>query len=153
MTDNKPMNHALKLAEVLEKCRTQFGFYAEQHAAKHTPEADAKAKVNAQMVDMCTEALTAYRASETASTPPSRPQGEEGLDRDELTDLISDAISDSMDMDWSYRDGARAVVAALIEEGIVKNGPQALAEAEGAQQNETDGAHEAALSNQGKPSS
>lgn len=82
-----------------------------------------------------------------------RPQGEDGLDREELIDLIADAISDSMDMDWSYRDGARAVVAALIEEGVVKIAPQALAEAEGAQQNETDGAHEAAISNQGKPSS
>jgi hypothetical protein len=53
-------------------------------------------------------------------SPPSRPQGEEGLDRDELTDLISDAISDGMEMDWQARDGARAVVAALIKENIVR---------------------------------
>ena len=32
-------------------------------------------------------------------------------------DEISDAISDSMDMDWSSRDGARAVVAYLKQIG------------------------------------
>jgi hypothetical protein len=34
----------------------------------------------------------------------------------EFEDEISDAISDSIDMDWSSRDGARAVVALLNKE-------------------------------------
>lgn len=41
------------------------------------------------------------------------------VDRDDLTDIISDAISDSLDMDWTSTDGARAVVKALVKEGIV----------------------------------
>lgn len=41
-------------------------------------------------------------------------------DREELTDLIQQAISDSLDMDWTSRDGARAVVRALQEAGIVR---------------------------------
>lgn len=41
------------------------------------------------------------------------------IDRDDLTDIISDAISDSLDMDWTSTDGARSVVKALVKEGIV----------------------------------
>jgi len=44
-------------------------------------------------------------------------------DREELLDTISDAIGDSMDMDWNYRDGARSVLAALVAENIVKVKP------------------------------
>ncbi len=44
-------------------------------------------------------------------------------DRDELLDLISDAISDSMDMDWVSRDGARSVLDALVKEGVVALAP------------------------------
>lgn len=40
-----------------------------------------------------------------------------GLDWGDLEDDISDAISDSMDMDWSSRDGAKAVVALLMKIG------------------------------------
>lgn len=40
------------------------------------------------------------------------------MTRDELTDLISDAISDSIDMDWQPGMGARAVVEALIKAGF-----------------------------------
>lgn len=35
------------------------------------------------------------------------------MTEEELTDLISDAITDSLEMDWTSRDGARAVVRAL----------------------------------------
>ncbi len=42
------------------------------------------------------------------------------VDRQDLEDRITDAISDSFDMDWTARDGARAVVKALEDEGIVK---------------------------------
>ena len=42
------------------------------------------------------------------------------MDREELTDLISDAISDSIDMDWNSGIGARHVVDALLREGLVK---------------------------------
>ena len=37
-------------------------------------------------------------------------------DREELIDLISEAISDSLDVDWTPRDGARTIIAALGEE-------------------------------------
>lgn len=40
----------------------------------------------------------------------------ETRDWSEFEDEISDAISDSIDMDWSARDGARAVVALLNKE-------------------------------------
>ena len=39
------------------------------------------------------------------------------IDRDELTDFLDDAISDSIDMDWTGSIGARAVVDALAKEG------------------------------------
>lgn len=60
---------------------------------------------------------TLWQPLDTFATPSPQP---DGVDKDELADLISDAISDSMDMDWSSRDGARAVVAALIKENIVR---------------------------------
>lgn len=39
-------------AEALTKCEVQFLDYESQHRAKGTPEADAKAKVNADMAAM-----------------------------------------------------------------------------------------------------
>lgn len=44
-------------------------------------------------------------------------EADRAVDPDELRDFISDAITDSMDMDWSGTDGARAVVAAFEREG------------------------------------
>ena len=41
-------------------------------------------------------------------------------DREELIDLISEAISDSLDADWRATDGAEYVLRALEEAGIVK---------------------------------
>lgn len=41
------------------------------------------------------------------------------MTKEELTDLIADAITDSLDMDWNSHDGARSVVAALIAAGLV----------------------------------
>lgn len=41
-----------------------------------------------------------------------------GIDWSDLEADISDAISDSMDMDWSSRDGAKAVVALLMKLGV-----------------------------------
>jgi len=38
----------------------------------------------------------------------------------ELIDLIGDAISDSMDMDWTSTDGAKAALAALQKEGLLR---------------------------------
>lgn len=43
----------------------------------------------------------------------------EPYDWSDAEDDISDAISDSMDMDWTSRDGARAVVAYLKRIGAV----------------------------------
>jgi hypothetical protein len=45
------------LEEALQCCRSQFGFYTEQHMAKSPPD-EAKAKTNSDFVDMCTTALT-----------------------------------------------------------------------------------------------
>ena len=39
------------------------------------------------------------------------------FNREDLEDLIAEAIGDSMGVDWTYRDGARAVIRAL--EGIL----------------------------------
>lgn len=36
-----------------------------------------------------------------------------------LEDIISEAIQDSMDIDWNSTMGAKAVVAALLEHGMV----------------------------------
>lgn len=41
----------------------------------------------------------------------------EVIDWTDLEDDIADAISDSMDMDWTSRDGAKAVVALLMKIG------------------------------------
>ena len=38
---------------------------------------------------------------------------------DDLLDLISDAIGESMDVDWTYRDGARHVLGALVIGGFI----------------------------------
>lgn len=39
------------------------------------------------------------------------------IDREELTDDICDAITDSIDMDWTGSDGAKAVVAMFEHRG------------------------------------
>lgn len=41
----------------LRRAADQFVFYERQHRAKGTPEADAKAEVNAQMTAMCLAAI------------------------------------------------------------------------------------------------
>ena len=40
-------------------------------------------------------------------------------DEDDLEDMIDEAISDSLDVDWTSRDGAKAVLRALEEAGFV----------------------------------
>lgn len=39
-------------------------------------------------------------------------------EREDIEDLMADAISDSMDMDWTARDGARAVQSELDRNGL-----------------------------------
>ena len=39
---------------------------------------------------------------------------------EDVTDLISDAIADSFDVDWTPVQGARAVVRALMLEGLLR---------------------------------
>jgi hypothetical protein len=55
-------------------------------------------------------------------TGPFSPRTENGqpawADQD-IEDLLSDAIGDSFDMDWTARDGAKAVLAALKREGLL----------------------------------
>lgn len=41
------------------------------------------------------------------------------MTREDLTDIISDALGDSMDVDWNYATGARYVIDALIKEGVI----------------------------------
>lgn len=41
----------------LGKAADQFDFYAAQHAAKGTPEAEAKARTNREMAAMCRAAM------------------------------------------------------------------------------------------------
>lgn len=48
-------------------------------------------------------------------------------DQDDIEDLISAAIGDSLDMDWSARDGAKAVMRALQNEGLLLNSESASA--------------------------
>lgn len=43
--------------EVINQCALKFDYYRECHEAKNTPDADKKAKVNADMVAMCIKAL------------------------------------------------------------------------------------------------
>lgn len=40
-------------------------------------------------------------------------------DLDELEDFISDVLMDSMDIDWTSRQGARAILRALEREELV----------------------------------
>lgn len=59
-------------------------------------------------------------ALEAQAARPSEIEDEESL-----IDLIESAIDDSMDMDWRYRDGAKAVAKALMEAGAVRLAPPA----------------------------
>ena len=43
----------------------------------------------------------------------------------EIEDLIADAINDSLDPDWSGRDGARAVMQAMRDAGAMIFWPRA----------------------------
>jgi predicted HAD superfamily Cof-like phosphohydrolase len=46
-----------KLRYAVDRSAEQFEYYEQQHKAKETPEADAKAEVNRQLADMCRKAL------------------------------------------------------------------------------------------------
>lgn len=46
-----------EMEEMLERCKRQFTFYAQQHRLKLTPEADAKAEVNEQFATDIQEVL------------------------------------------------------------------------------------------------
>jgi hypothetical protein len=39
-------------------------------------------------------------------------------DWEEIEDFFSDTLTDSFDMDWTGRDGAKALIHALQEEGL-----------------------------------
>ena len=41
------------------------------------------------------------------------------FDRQDLLDLITEAIADSLEPDWTCRDGARAVLNALIDDRVI----------------------------------
>lgn len=54
---------------------------------------------------------------DTQAVFPGDTHAGDAYDWTDAEDDIADAISDSMDMDWSSRDGARAVVAYLKQIG------------------------------------
>lgn len=93
-----------------------------QHAM--TPFPELHDVVGATRDDDVAENLPSWIAAYIATFDPptiltliaaARPA--ETRDWSEFEDEISDAISDSIDMDWSSRDGARAVVAYLKQIG------------------------------------
>lgn len=45
------------LLKIIERCAIQFRYYEEQHNAKG-PSGEVKARVNAEMAEMCEEALS-----------------------------------------------------------------------------------------------
>ena len=63
------------LVEALEKCQTQFTFYAEQHRAKATADGDHKARVNLDMVEMIAQALASHRAAFHSRQPNGNADG------------------------------------------------------------------------------
>lgn len=52
-----------RMVNALTLCRDQFADYERQHRAKGTPEADAKAQVNAGMVAMIEDALNPEKSA------------------------------------------------------------------------------------------
>lgn len=40
------------------------------------------------------------------------------LDREEIEDFLADAITDSLDMDWDTRDGAKSILRAVEKQGL-----------------------------------
>jgi len=59
-SNNENVEKKRALKRMLEKCQAQFEFYAEQHYAKGTPEAYAKAHVNADFANQIRLALIPY---------------------------------------------------------------------------------------------
>lgn len=52
-------------------------------------------------------------------------------DDEDLIDLIDTALSDSLDMDWTTGIGAKAVLRALRDEGILPPAPSVLESSRG----------------------
>ena len=55
--NEREVNNRRRLAKMLGRCQEQFLFYAEQHFAKKTPEADLKGAVNIKFVEDIEEAF------------------------------------------------------------------------------------------------
>lgn len=71
-----------KLRAAVETCGKRFRFYERQHAARGTPEADAKAQSNADMAEVCARALCSPQESPevggvSAATSKSIPTSDE----------------------------------------------------------------------------
>lgn len=58
----------------------------------------------------------------TGSVSPRTENDQPAWTDQDIEDLLSDAIGDSFDMDWTARDGAKAVLAALKREGLLSSG-------------------------------
>ena len=96
------MDKTLDLDE-LEK--DAHGVLAYHNPSDPTPRVGVRATV---LLTLIAAARPAVVSDEVAGAP---------YDWTDAEDDIADAISDSMDMDWSSRDGARAVVAYLKQIG------------------------------------
>lgn len=64
--------------------------------------------------------VIAYRLARPATSAASEVMTQACVDWDEYTDDIADVISDSLEMDWTSSDGARAVVRWLNENAPFK---------------------------------
>lgn len=45
------------------------------------------------------------------------------MNRQEILDIVNEAIEFSLDIDWTTRDAAEAVVSALTQEGLINVDP------------------------------
>lgn len=112
---------------VHKKTHTQWAEWFEAHpeeAAKQPDLGDAafhravEAKYDAMIRVVSDLARSADTQGEGEPDETVRDQSP-AIDTQDLRDLISDAIGDSMDMDWTYSDGARSIIRAFEREGLV----------------------------------
>lgn len=63
--------------------------------------------------------VTAHRLAALATREEAPAEAGEDWSRDDIETLISDALTDSFDVDWDAGDGAMAVLRALEKEGLL----------------------------------
>jgi len=102
--------------EVVERmCRAHDAVRFGSELSAYVDHQGAAMRAALSLLPVRVEGSSLSQPSRTAQEPPSPTPCD--LDWSEFEDEISDAISDSLDMDWQSRDGARAVVAYLKQIG------------------------------------